>query len=125
LRLRQAAAKRCFPKTHRLLRPAEFELVIKTGQRLQDNYFTVYAAPSPLGHARLGLIVGRRVSNKSTVRNRIKRCVRESFRHEQDLLAGYDIVVAARAAATQAAPKQLYSALTKHWKRIAQQCKKS
>jgi ribonuclease P protein component len=48
--------------------------------------------------ARLGLAVSRRVGG-AVVRNRVKRRVREWFRHRRGLLAGLDLVVTARPAA--------------------------
>lgn len=52
--------------------------------------------PNQKAHARLGVIVGKRVANEASDRNRIKRIVRESFRLKQDELKGWDIVVIAR-----------------------------
>ena len=46
--------------------------------------------------ARLGLTVSRKVGN-AVVRNRVKRRVREWFRHDgRSLTAGWDVVVIAR-----------------------------
>ena len=47
-------------------------------------------------HARIGIIVPKRVVNKAVARNRIKRVVRDSFRLNQEKLVGWDIVVIAR-----------------------------
>ena len=61
----------------------------------------VSIAPSGLGEHRLGLSVGRRVGS-AVLRNRIKRSLRESFRHARDQLprptvgGSYDIVVSLR-----------------------------
>lgn len=90
------------------------------GWRTRDPLFTVYGAPNRLAHARLGLIVGRRVSGKAAVRNRIKRHIREAFRHEQERLAGLDIVVAAHPPAAQAEAQRLREALALHWRSMAQ-----
>ncbi len=98
---------------------------MEAGRRWQDAFFSIYATPNRLDYARLGLIVGRRVSSKATVRNRIKRCVRESFRQEQARLGGCDIVVAARPAATRAEAAMLRAALTGHWDKITRLCKNS
>lgn len=43
--------------------------------------------------ARLGLIVGKRGVSKAHTRNRIKRVIRNYFRHQQRELAALDIVI--------------------------------
>ena len=56
----------------------------------------IYALPNELSHSRLGLSVPRRVG-RAVARNRIKRLLREVFRHHQyDLPRGYDFVINVR-----------------------------
>ena len=43
--------------------------------------------------ARLGIVVAKRNVRLAVARNRIKRLVRETFRHQQQRLNGLDIVV--------------------------------
>jgi len=44
---------------------------------------------------RLGIVVGKRAVRRAVDRNRLKRAIRESFRHEQHRLPSLDIVVQA------------------------------
>jgi len=44
-------------------------------------------------HPRLGILISRKHARKATVRNGIKRCIREAFRLEQEKLGGIDLLV--------------------------------
>jgi ribonuclease P protein component len=50
------------------------------------------AAPNGLDYARLGLIVPKKIIATAVGRNRIKRLIREGFRHNQRELPGLDVV---------------------------------
>ncbi len=85
-----------FTKSHRLAGRGVFKGVMD--QRVKDNRgpLTIFAAPNELGHPRLGISIGRPVGT-AAVRNRIKRLLREAFRHLQhDFPRGYDLVVLVR-----------------------------
>jgi ribonuclease P protein component len=45
------------------------------------------------GSARLGMLVSRRHAARAVERNRIKRCIREAFRLEQENLGPLDVLV--------------------------------
>lgn len=51
------------------------------------------ARPNGLTHARLGLIVGRKVCAQAVGRNYMKRVCRELFRRHIEVLAGLDVVI--------------------------------
>ena len=52
-----------------------------------------YVASNGADVARLGTAVPKRYVKTAVLRNRIKRIIRESFRHNQETLAGFDVVV--------------------------------
>lgn len=120
-----------FSRWVRLLSSDDFQKVFKqTGGRSVDQRLTVLARKNKLGYARLGLAISKRTIKMATGRNRVKRLVRESFRQNQILLTGLDLVVLSRNAAPQASNSELISALQIHWQQIAkqlakQQCAKS
>jgi len=54
------------------------------------------AKPNLLKTPRLGLVIGKKNLPLSIQRNRVKRLLRTSFRLNQELLVGLDIVILAR-----------------------------
>jgi len=82
-----------FPRTRRIRTPAEYKAVYDVQLRQSRGPLVVYAKANELGFSRLGLSVSRRVG-VAAKRNRIRRLLREAFRHMQhDLPTGYDWVV--------------------------------
>lgn len=100
-----------FPKSRRLLKPAEFDRVFHRRRSQSDSLVVVYACENQLPHARLGLVVSRKCGN-AVVRNRWKRCLRDAFRLVQhELPAGLDLVVLPRKGADAATPRLRQSLL--------------
>lgn len=120
-----ARAREGLPKRYRLLRPANFQTVLRRGCQTRDPLFTVYASPNELVHVRVGLVVSRKASPKAVVRNRLKRHVRESARRHHEQLCGLDVVVVAKNAAAAAEPAALRTSLERHWISIIERCKDS
>jgi ribonuclease P protein component len=113
-----------FRRHQRLLAAREFRAVLAARCRSQDHHFTVYARGNGLADARLGLTVSRKVSPKAVVRNRLKRLIRESFRHHRPALAGLDLVVVARPPAAALAGAGVADVLLRHWTRLGTRCRR-
>jgi ribonuclease P protein component len=78
----------------------------------------VIARPNGLGRARLGLAVGVRAAGNAVNRNRVKRVVREAFRHIHQELPAVDLVVNARPAAGKASNADMTASVMALWNRI-------
>ena len=120
-----AGARLGLPKQCRLLKPGEFTATMKQGARIRDDLFSVFSVVNQGGPGRIGITVSRRVSLKAVIRNRIKRHVRESFRKNQDTLAGLDMVIIANNKAATASAGNIRTALGKIWEKTTRACKKS
>jgi ribonuclease P protein component len=71
----------------------DIERVKKTGRRLQTSLFNLVSCRSEAPHARVGVIVGKRLGG-AVVRNRAKRIFRELARQSRrDLAPGRDLLV--------------------------------
>lgn len=66
--------------------------------------------------------VSIRAIGNSVARNRLRRLIRESFRHRQHDLPGIDIVITARPQAKAVAPEELKKILETHWQNLIRKC---
>ena len=90
-----------FPREIRLRAAEDFQRVLRARRRESGRWFLVCAADSPMGHARLGIVVGRSALALAVLRNRIKRVARERFRQRAERLGPQDIVVRLRVGPTR------------------------
>jgi ribonuclease P protein component len=86
---------RSLPKAARVRTRREFLSARGRGRKTTTPHFLVVRTPAPSGIARIGITVTRKVGN-AVVRNRIKRRIREAFRHIRDELVADDYIVIAR-----------------------------
>jgi ribonuclease P protein component len=77
----------------RLASKADFERLLREGTRRSRSGYTFFTAARTAGPARLGILISRKHAARSTVRNAIKRRIREAFRLEQEGLGAVDVLV--------------------------------
>ncbi|MFH0889381.1 MAG: ribonuclease P protein component [Planctomycetota bacterium] len=81
-------------KKERVVNKKEFDRIYKEGTIRKSGKVMVRYLPNDLGYSRLGVAVGKKLFRKASMRNRIKRLVRESFRLNKNLLPkGLDIII--------------------------------
>lgn len=107
------------PREARLRRAADFAALRSSAGRLSSGSFRIRFGSNEAGVARLGLAVSKRVSKRAVDRNRIKRQIRESFRHMRHELPAVDILVMAREQACDADTASLRRDLMRLWQRLA------
>jgi ribonuclease P protein component len=114
-----------FTRQQRLCKPSEFKRVFDQPCKAADGYFIVLAKTNQLPHARLGLAIAKKRVKRAVARNRLKRLVRESFRHHPELLEGLDCVVLVKDNIEQIDNPRLFHSLSRLWQLISKRCKKS
>lgn len=121
-----------FPKSARLLTSEQYSQVFDTvDERVSSRYFLflvhtqVGSNELKLGHGKLGIIVAKKNIRHAVQRNRIKRLLRESFRHKRSSLPNIDIVVLAKKGADALDNEQLASELQYLWKKLTRKLNKT
>jgi ribonuclease P protein component len=104
-----------FRRGERLLRSSEYSKVGRDGRRVAESAFVLLVASRSSGGSeaprRLGITVSRKVGG-AVVRNRVKRRIREWFRHSRPKLrGGIDLVVIGRSAAAGLTERETKGAL--------------
>lgn len=113
----------CFPRRVRLTEPDAYQRVFKhTGYRLSNRWITLLATRNQCGYPRLGMALSRKSVHNAVTRNRVKRLMRESFRHWQTRLGAVDIVLLARPGIAGQSGKTLNAALEKLWEQLIERC---
>ena len=88
--------------SERLRQRREFQRVFQHGKKFVSPLFVLYICPSSEPFSRLGMAVSKRVG-KAVVRNRIKRRIRELFRHHKMCFKSpCDVIIVARQRAANA-----------------------
>ncbi|TWT22695.1 ribonuclease P protein component [Luteimonas marina] len=100
-----------FPRLARVRARADFDRIFQNGRRVALPMLALHwlADDTP---ARLGLAVSRKVDARAVGRNRIKRILRDHFRHLRATLPGGAYVLVARPPAAVATPPALREAMT-------------
>ena len=70
-------------KNYRLHTAVEFAATIKLRHQACGYFIQIYAKPNDLTHARLGMIVAKKIERYAVKRNWIKRILRETFRQNR------------------------------------------
>ncbi len=99
------------PAASRLKRRSDFARVYGKGRSYATDLIVVYVLPNREEVTRIGFSVSGKLG-KSTIRNRLKRLLREAARRLlSEILPGYDVVVVARQKAVNAELADISSAM--------------
>ena len=104
-----------FNKKQRLLSASDYKEVFDHNNvKISNSSLLILAKPSSGDHSRLGLVIAKKNIPTAVQRNRVKRVVRETFRH-QEFTVAMDIVFLARNRANQLSTQQLTQLLSTVW----------
>ena len=87
------------PKINSLKKGKDIERVFEKGKRFKEDFLILKITKNALSQTRFGFIVSKKVSKKATLRNKIKRKLREIVskkgRHPSVTRPGMDILLIA------------------------------
>ena len=107
-----------FSRESRLIKAEDYQYVFANAKRFGNHNFTLLVRKNNLGHARLGLAIAKKSVKLAVDRNRIKRLIRESFRHEIAELPPIDIVAMCRRGAVELPSSEISAQLDTQWRYI-------
>lgn len=98
------------PKAMLLVKPWQYRLVYDQGKRVRGQNFTLIHVPNSTAGNRLGISIhGVR---QAVRRNRIKRIIREFFRHNRAFIEPFsDVVFAVRSGFIPNSPREVEAAV--------------
>lgn len=118
-------AGHAFPKSLRLLQSSDFKPVFDHAPfRASHQYFLILARPNSFNCPRLGLVIAKKNIRLAVERNRLKRLIRESFRHQQQYLTGLDVIVLARKGMDEMGNSVITEQLALQWQRLVRRVNK-
>ncbi len=86
-----------FARKYRIVRASDFAKIASSRQCFFAPYFTLKLRENNLPYSRYAVVVSNKISKKATVRNKLKRKLRENLKqlHPQ-MKPGHDIVIYAK-----------------------------
>ncbi|MBU4480784.1 ribonuclease P protein component [Patescibacteria group bacterium] len=83
-------------RKNRLKRKRDFDVVFKKGKGFKNGFLFLKIVENKLGISRFGFIVGKKLSKKATIRNKVRRRIAELARlRQKNLKPGIDVVFVA------------------------------
>lgn len=89
-----------FSRNDRLAGRHDFQSVFARPAKTAHKSFLALTSPNHLAHPRLGIVLSKNRLKLAVERNRLRRLIRESFRHNKDVLKGVDIIILLRSDCT-------------------------
>ena len=104
-----------FKRTSRLLNRPSFQAVFQAKKKRFCGSFVIYSQKNQLNHPRIGIILSKKQVRLACDRNRLRRIIRESFRHHRNSLPNSDFVLVGLNRMQQLTSKEIVLCIEKQW----------
>ncbi len=98
-----------------------FNDVLSSNTRSEDELFSVFFIKNKTSHCRLGVSLPKKTIAKATKRNKIKRIIKNSFTVFFQATKGIDVVIRAKKDPQPNTNDKILLSLDQHWKAIMSQ----
>lgn len=103
-------------RNYRLRKTTDIEAVLKHGRRSYGDLFQLFFYANKLSHARLAIVISKKVAKKAVIRNRLRRRLSGFINlHRHLLYPAFDVVCILRPKAAQFTRKEFYDNLKKNF----------
>jgi ribonuclease P protein component len=100
------------PKNQRLTSERDFKRVYQKGSFFSVDLFNINYLSNRLPYARLGIVITKKITSKSTERNLLKRRFREVARKiYAEIPSGFDVIIIIKGKAKEAKFEEIEKAL--------------
>jgi ribonuclease P protein component len=82
-----------FPSRYKLKKTDDFSSVFSFRRRFYGECLVLHHQPNTLAHARLGIVVGKKIAKRAVARNYMRRVLREWFRLNREQIGAQDLVM--------------------------------
>ena len=83
-------------QANRLVKKRDFETIFKAGETTKGDFFILKVLKSQSEYSRFGFVVSKKISNKATIRNTIKRRLRKAVSDQlKNIKNQVDVVIIA------------------------------
>ena len=108
-----------FSKELRLLNAFDYKAVFDhVDGKVSTKEILCLSRKNTLNHPRLGIIIAKKNVKLAVQRNRIKRVLRESFRHQQHSLPAVDCIILAKRGLDKFDSDELHAQFASLWLRV-------
>ncbi len=105
------------PRANRLTKKKDFDVVFKGGKTTRADFLMAKVLMSSLPASRFGFVVSKKVSPKATVRNKVKRRLREAAAELLTAKQPFDTVIVALPGIEKKEFAQIHQALLAMFKK--------
>ncbi len=107
------------PKANRLTKKSDFDVVFKKGESTKNNSLLFKIVKNYLNNPRFGFMVSKKISNKATVRNKVKRRLRKAVLDSiKNVKKSVDVVIVALPGIEKKDFSELKSAVSNTFKKL-------